>query len=224
MTASPLVALRLSLQVAGCATALTLVVGTLLAYVLARRQFRGKGLLDLAVTLPMVLPPVVTGYYLVLLIGRNGALGRAVHTLTGADAGLMFTWYAAVLAAFVVSLPLMVRTTRAAIEAVDPELVNASYLLGRSELQTTLRVVLPLARRGLIAGLTLAFARALGEFGATIMVAGNIPGRTTTMSLEIYNAAVYGDWRQAAALVLLFTTVSGLVLWTAGRWTRRVAI
>jgi molybdate transport system permease protein len=212
-----LFSLRLSLQVAACATVLTFLVGTTLAYVLARKRFRGKEILDLLVTMPMILPPVVTGYYLVTIVGRNGVLGKAFHSLTGADLNIMFTWYAAALASFVVSLPLMVKTTRAAIESVDQELIDASYTLGRSETETAVRVVLPLARKGIIAGLTLAFARALGEFGATIMVAGNIPGKTNTMPIEIYNEVVYGQWGRALGMVLFFTVICGVFIYVANR-------
>lgn len=213
--------LRLSLQVAACATVLSFVVGTSLAYLLARKRFRGKEILDLAVTLPIVLPPVVTGYYLVVLLGRNGAVGRLFHSLTGRELGVMFTWYAAVIAAFAVSFPFVVKTARAAMESVDPELINVSYTLGRSERATAFRVVLPLARRGIVAGVTLAFARALGEFGATLMLAGNIPGRTNTMPLQIYDQVVYGDWGKATGLVLFFTGVSGAFLYLAGRLGKR---
>ena len=212
-----LFSLRLSLQVAACATVLTFLVGTVLAYVLARKSFRGKEVLDIVVTMPMVLPPVVTGYYLVTLIGRNEGLGKVFHSLTGGELSIMFTWYAAVLASFVVSLPLMVKTSRAAIESVDQELIDASYTLGRSETETAVRVVFPLARKGIIAGLTLAFARALGEFGATIVVAGNLPGRTNTMPLEIYNELVYGQWSRALGMVLFFTALSGVIIYVANR-------
>lgn len=215
--------LVLSLQVAACATAATAVVGTALAYLLARRDFRGRQLLDTAVSLPMVLPPVVTGYLLVLLVGRSGALGRALEASAGVSLNLMFTWQAAVLAAFVVSLPLVVRSARAAIESVDRELVEASRTLGRSELATAWHVVLPLARRGIAAGVVLAFARALGEFGATMMVAGNIPGRTNTMALEIYTAALYGDGSRATLLVLVFLGASAAMMLAADRLSRAVA-
>ena len=134
----------------------------------------------------------------------------------------MFTWYAAVVAAFVVSVPLMIKTTRAAIESVDPELINASYTLGRSERETVFSVILPLARKGMIAGLTLAFARALGEFGATIMLAGNIPGRTNTMPLEIYNQVVGGEWGSATGMVVLFTVISGGCIYLANKFGRSV--
>lgn len=215
--------LRLSLQVAACATALTGVIGVGLAYLLARSDFRGKEALDLLLTMPMVLPPVVTGYYLLLLIGRGGVLGILGRRLLGAAPQVTFTWHAAVLAAFVVSLPLTVKTARAAIESVDPALIGASRVLGRGELQTALRVVLPLAARGIVAGLLLSFARALGEFGATVMVAGNIPGVTNTMPVEIYSAVVYGDSASATALVLFFTAVSGAVILGASRLTRAVS-
>ncbi len=188
---SSLFPLRLSLQVAACATLAALLVGIPIAYVLARKRFAGRDLFDLVVTLPMVLPPTVIGYILILIIGRNGLLGKAYTALTGEQLGLMFTWYAAVIASFVVSLPLLIKTTRTSMEAVDQDLIDASYTLGRSELYTFVHLVLPLSVRGIIAGATLAFARAMGEFGATMMVAGNLPGKTTTMPLMIYNETLY---------------------------------
>ncbi|MDR3686630.1 MAG: molybdate ABC transporter permease subunit [Coriobacteriia bacterium] len=209
--------LRLSLQVAGISTVLVALLGVPLAYVLATRDFRGKAAAGVAVMLPMVLPPIVTGYYLLLLVGRNGLLGRASRALTGTAVGLTFTWQAAVIASFVIALPLGVTTARSAIAAVDPAHADASRTLGRGELETAIYVVLPLAARGIVAGLALAFARALGEFGATIMVAGNIPGQTNTMALEVYNAVIYGDWKTATLLVVVFTAVSAAVLLGAGR-------
>ncbi len=214
--------LRLSFQVAAWATALTAVVGVALAYVLARYEFPGKNVLDVLVTLPLVLPPVVTGYYLLLLIGRNGVLGQLTRALFDREPQLVFTWQAAVLAAFAVSMPLTVRTARAAIEGVEPQMIEASHLLGRSRLATALLVTLPLASRGIVAGLVLSFARALGEFGATIMVAGNIPGRTNTMALEIYNAVIFADWASASVLVAIFTAVSAGFLLAAGRLGQEV--
>ncbi len=214
--------LRLSLQVALLATVAVAVVGLPLAYLLATREFRGKSVLDVAVTLPLVLPPIVTGYYLLLIIGRSGVLGRALTSAGLPAPQLTFTWQAAVIASFVVALPFTVKTARAAFEAVDPALVATSYTLGRSELATAGLVMAPLALRGILAGLVLSFARALGEFGATIMVAGNIPGRTNTMPLEIYNAVVYGDWGSATLLVVLFTVVSAAFLFGANRLAKAV--
>ena len=207
--------LRLSIVVAGAATAIVAVLGTALAYVLARKPFRGRGLLDLVITLPLVLPPTVTGYYLIVLLGRRGILGAPLHDLTGWTIG--FTQAACVVAATVMALPLMVKTAQAAIAAVDREYEEAARTLGKTEWQVALRITLPLARKGILAGLVLAFARALGEFGATLMLAGNIPGRTTTMPLAIYTAVATGEDEAARVLVLLLTGVSALVLVTAAR-------
>jgi len=214
--------LRLSFQVAFFATGIIAVLGVPLAYLLATRKFPGKAIVETVVTLPLVLPPVVVGYYLLLIIGNNGLLGWAFKTATGHPLNITFTWYAAVLAATAVSLPLTVRTARAAIQQVEPKYVQASLLLGRSEFQTALRVTLPLAIRGILAGLVLSFARALGEFGATVMVAGNIPGQTNTMSLEIYSRVIYGDWAVATFLVAIFTLISAVFLVLANKWTESV--
>jgi molybdate transport system permease protein len=215
MSAGAVNALELSIRVAIAATVLNALIGIPLAYLLARRVFRGRALVDLVVTLPLVLPPTVTGYYLIVLLGRRGWLGGPVYALTGW--GVAFTWYAAVIAATVMALPLLVRTARAAIESVDRELEKAAYTLGRSEWRTALEVTLPLARNGIVAGLVLAFARALGEFGATLMLAGNIPGKTTTVPLAIYTAVQTGEMNEAALLVLALTVLSCLVLVLAGR-------
>jgi molybdate transport system permease protein len=208
-------ALVLSLEVAVSATVLNALVGIPLAYALARRRFWGRGALDLLVTLPLILPPTVTGYYLIVLLGRRGVLGAPLWELTGWT--VAFTPYAAVIAATVMALPLLVRTARAAIESVDGDLERASFTLGRSEWHTALEVTLPLARNGILAGLVLAFARALGEFGATLMLAGNIPGRTTTVPLAIYTAVQTGEQGEAVALVGLLTLLSCVVLVVAGR-------
>jgi molybdate transport system permease protein len=190
------------------------------AYLLAMKNFRGKELLDVLFTLPLVLPPTVTGYYLIILFGRNGFIGRLIYGWTGWS--VMFTWYAAVLASFVVALPLMIKTTRAAIESVDRNLIYASYTLGHSELETALQVTLPLAKKGILAGTILSFARAMGEFGATLMVAGNIPGKTDTMPLSIYSRASSGDWSMANWMVIFFTLMSGIFLYLANRFTKRI--
>jgi molybdate transport system permease protein len=223
MTPDVIFPLRLSLQVALVATVLVAAIGLPLAYLLATREFRGKMLLDVAVTLPLVLPPIVTGYYLLLLVGRSGVIGRIASVLGVPFPQITFTWGAAVLASFAVALPFTVRTARAAFEGVDRDLIATSLTLGRSEMATAALVTLPLAARGVIAGLVLSFARALGEFGATVMVAGNIPGRTNTMPLEIYNAVVYGDWRSASVLVALFTVVSAGFMLTASHLSKKVS-
>ena len=214
-------ALSLSVRVAVLATLANAVVGIPLAYVLARRRFRGRALVDLLVTLPLILPPTVTGYYLIVLLGRRGWLGAPVYAATGWS--IAFTWYAAVVAATIMALPLLVRTARAAIDSVDRELEQAAYTLGRSEWRTALEVTLPLARRGILAGLLLAFARALGEFGATLMLAGNIPGKTATVPLAIYTAVQTGEEQAALVLVALLTVLSCAVLVAANRLGARAA-
>ena len=215
MSADSWSALLLSIRVALLATALNAAIGVPLAYVLARRRFPGKTLVDLLVTLPLVLPPTVTGFYLIVLLGRRGWLGAPLYAATGWT--IAFTWWAAVIAATVMALPLLVRTARAAIESVDRDLERAAHTLGRSEWRTALEVTLPLARNGILAGLVLAFARALGEFGATLMLAGNIPGRTTTVPLAIYTAVQTGESGDVLLLVGALTALSCVVLVAAGR-------
>lgn len=220
MDSSVLFSMRLSLQVAAVATIFVIIVGVAVAYFLARKSFSGKEVLDVLFTLPLVLPPTVTGYYLIIAFGRNGFIGKYLYELTGWS--IMFTWYAAVLASFVVALPLMIKTTRAAIESVDRNLVNASFTLGHTETETAIKVILPLAKKGIIAGAVLSFARALGEFGATLMLAGNLPGKTDTMPLAIYSLAGSGDWEKAGGMVVLLTIMAGVFLYLANRYSRKV--
>lgn len=204
--------LLLSLQVTAVATALMLAAGLPLALLLARRRFRGITLLEALVNLPLVLPPTVTGYYLLLALGRGGP---AVEWFGWR---LLFTWGAAAIASAVVGLPLLVGSARAAIASVDPSLEDAARTLGSSELEVLWCVTLPLARRGILAGLVLAAARALGEFGATLMVAGNIPGRTQTLPLAIYDAVQNRDYAGANGMVLLMTALAFLSLWAVRRF------
>jgi len=220
MDESVLFSLRLSLQVAIAATVLIVLVGTGMSFILARKSFRGKEILDIFLTLPLVLPPTVTGYYLILFMGRNGIVGKYLFHLTGWS--IMFTWYAAVLASFIVALPLMIKTTRAAIESVDQNLIKVSYTLGHGEFKTFFKVILPLSRKGIIAGAVLSFARAMGEFGATLMVAGNIPGKTNTMPIAIYTSASSGDWSKANMMVVFFTLVSAAFLYIANKLSKKI--
>ena len=211
--------LLLSLKVSVLATFIITMVGTAVAYILARYDFKGKDLLDAVTTLPLVLPPSVTGYYLIILLGRNGWIGGQLYELTGLS--VMFTWQAAVIAAVVVAMPIMIRIGRAAIESVDQNLEIVSYSLGKSRIQTIFHITLPLARKGLLAGVILSFARALGEFGATLMVAGNIPGSTNTMPLAIYGAMISGDTNTANLLAFVLTAVSFAIIYLTfktGRW------
>jgi molybdate transport system permease protein len=210
--------LKLSLLVVSIATIVISVVGTALGFFLAKRTFRGKDLLDAVLTLPMVLPPTVTGYYLILLLGRRGLLGGPLYRWTGWT--VTFTWIAAVIAATIIALPLMIKSARAAIETVDSGYEIASYIMGKSELETFFRITLPLAGRGILAGIVLSFARAFGEFGATLMLAGNIPGKTQTMPLAIYEAVVSGEDARAKWLALILTGISITVVYLTNRLSR----
>ncbi len=203
--------LWLSLRVAAIATAFVVTVGTALAYVLSHKTFRGKHLLDSLITLPLVLPPTVLGYYLLVLLGRASPFGKAYESLVGHP--LVFTWQAAVVAAFVHSAPIYIKAGRAVLESVDYRYEWAARSLGASEWRTFWHITLPLARRGLSALATLSFARALGDFGVTIMLAGNIPGSTQTLSVAIYDAVESGNGRFARVLVILISAVTIALLW-----------
>jgi len=207
--------LLLTLKVAGLATLAAFLAGVALAFFLARFRFWGKEWLDAVFTLPLVMPPTVLGYYLIVLIGRNGWIGRWLYEALGIT--LMFTWQGAVIASTVVSLPLVFKAARSAFESVDPNLEKAARTLGLSETGVFLRVSLPLAWRGIMAGTMLAFARAMGEFGATLMVAGNLPGKTQTLSLAVYDAVQAGNDRLAFVLVLITSLVCMVVLVSSGR-------
>ena len=209
--------LWLSLRVATISTAVALVVGLWLAWLLANREFRGKEILDAAVTLPLVLPPTVLGYYLLVVIGRNSPVGHAYEWLFGAP--LVFSWQAAVVAALFHSTPLLVKSARAAFESVDRSYERAARNLGASELRLFGRVTLPLARRSILAAGALAFARSLGDFGVTLMIAGNIPGRTQTVAIAIYDAVESGNGAVARALVIIVSVISLIILSVANRLT-----
>jgi molybdate transport system permease protein len=210
-----LIPLWLTLKVALLATLIAGVAGIALAWWLSRAQFAGKSVIDSILVLPMVLPPTVIGYYLIVLIGRNGVLGRHLNDWFGIN--LMFTWQGAVIAASVVSLPLVYKGARAAFEEVDGRFAHAARTLGAGELEVFLRIALPLAIRGIAAGLMLAFARAMGEFGATLMIAGNLPGRTQTLSIAVYEAVQAGDDARALWLTLIISVVCMAVLVVSGR-------
>ncbi|MDE3089407.1 MAG: molybdate ABC transporter permease subunit [Chloroflexota bacterium] len=207
----------LSIQVTFFATIGILVLGVALALFLSRTRVRGKIVIETLINLPLVLPPTVVGYVLLVALGRDGPLVRWL------DLNLLFTWQAAVIAAIIVALPLMVQASKAALESVDPTLENAARTLGSTEAEVIWRVTLPLARRGIVAGLVLGSARALGEFGATLMVAGNIPGRTQTAALAIYDAVQAGRYADANVLVLMLTALSFLSLFVVTRIQPRAA-
>jgi molybdate transport system permease protein len=193
-------AIELSLGAALLAVAINLVPGVALAWLLARRAWPGKALVETVVTLPLVLPPVATGLILLEWLGRRGWIGRWLHA---ANIDIVFTWKGVVAAMAVMSFPFVVRNARVALEGVSPRVEQVAATLGASPWRVAWTITLPLARRGLVAGAVMAFARALGEFGATILVAGNIPGSTTTISTSIYTAILLGHDAEADALIFV---------------------
>jgi molybdate transport system permease protein len=215
MDSSAWIALALTLKVAAWATAINLVFGVAVGFLLARRSFVGRELVDTLLTLPMVLPPTVLGYYLLVVIGKRGWLGAWLERSFGIN--LIFSWQGAVIAASIVAFPLLLKSARAAFEGVDPQLERAARVLGLSEWAVFFRVTLPMAWRGVLAGTLLVFARSLGEFGATLMVAGSIPGRTQTLSVAVYEAVQAGQDSLANGLVLITSVTCIVVLLLAGR-------
>jgi len=209
--------LWLSLRVAMISTVLAAGIGLWLAWILANRSFRGKEVLDAGITLPLVLPPTVLGYYLLVLLGRNSPLGHLYESIFGQP--LVFTWQAAVVAALFHSTPLLVKSARAAFESIDHSYEKAARSLGASELRLFWRVSLPLARRSILAATALAFARSLGDFGVTLMIAGNIPRRTQTMAIAIYDAVESDNGYLARILVLIISAIALVVLAIANRLT-----
>ena len=205
---------RITLEVAGLATIFCVAFGIPVAWALARYQFPGRPFVEALVTLPLVLPPTVVGYYMLRALGRSTSFGRFLEDDLGLQ--LIFTWQGAAIAAAILASPLLIRTAQAAFEQVDPELERVAATLGRSRLEIFLRITLPLAIRGVGAGIALAFARAAGEFGATVMVAGNIPGETRTMPLAVYDAVQAGDLEKAnaTALVLIGISLASLTLFS----------
>jgi len=209
---SQLVPLLLSLKVAGCATVVILPPGILVGLLLARRDFPGRSLVETITALPLVLPPTAVGYVLLRALARNGPLGER---RLGFDLDLLLTWKGAALASAVMALPLVARTSRVAFEQIDPRLEAMARTMGSGPLRAFVEVTLPLARRGLLAAALLGFSRALGEFGATVIVAGNIPGRTRTLALAIFDDIQTGRDEEALVLVGITVALAFATVWTA---------
>ncbi|HWH84245.1 MAG TPA: molybdate ABC transporter permease subunit [Burkholderiaceae bacterium] len=215
MDSSVWITLALTLKVAGWATAINLVLGVAAGWLLARKRFLGRDVVDAVLTLPLVLPPTVMGYYLLVVIGKRGWLGHWLQQTFGIN--LIFTWQGAVIAATLVAFPLVLKSARAAFETVDPQLEKAARVLGLNEWAVFFRVTVPMAWPGILAGVLLVFARSLGEFGATLMVAGSIPGRTQTLSIAVYEAVQAGQDDTANFLVVTTSITCIVVLLAAGR-------
>ncbi len=211
-------ALVLSLKIALIATCFSFVLGLFFAYFLNKKKIPGKNIWETLLILPMILPPSVTGYLLLIAFGKRGIIGKFL--LDYFDVQIVFTWLGAVIAACIVSLPLMYQNAKAAIISIDPIYENAARTLGSSELKIFYSIIFPLALPGIISGTVLSFARALGEFGATLMIAGNIPGKTQTVPLAIYFAVESGDTQTANTLVLMMTLLSFLMIFLLNTWLK----
>ena len=209
----------LSLRIATIATVFSFIFGVLLAYILNKKNVPGKNIWETIITLPMILPPSVTGYFLLMLLGKRGAIGSALIDLFGFK--IIFTWYAAVIAACIVSLPLMYQNVKAAFLNVDPAYEKAARTLGSSEFRIFRTITFPLAWPGIISGIVLAFCRAIGEFGATLMVAGNIPGKTQTVPTAIYYAVENGNTTEANTLVMIMTVFSFVLILSLNKWLEK---
>ncbi len=211
--------LLLSLRVATTAVLIATVLGVALGALLAARRFPGRDVIDVLLTAPMVLPPTVLGYYVLVALGRRSAVGRAFEALFGAS--IVFTTTGAIVAATIGALPIIMKAARASLEAVDPTLVAAARTLGATPLRAFTTVLLPLASRGILAGVMLGFARALGDFGVTLMVAGDIPGETQTASLAIYDAIQARRDDEAVAMIAVLTAVALVILYAVGKLGQR---
>lgn len=219
MSGEELGILALTLRTAALSTLLILLPALGVAWLLARFRWRGKSIVETLVALPLVMPPVATGLILLQLLGRRGPVGGWLHRTFGLD--VVFTWRAVVAAMMVMSFPLLVRAARVAFEEVNPRLEQMARTLGAGDARVFLTITLPLAMRGIISGMLLAFARAIGEFGATILVAGNIPGRTSTLSLAIYNLVQLGRDGEAFRLLGIAVAIAFIAVWTAEAFLRR---
>ena len=207
--------LLLSLQVSTIATAIATLAGVAMGWLLAVRRFPGREILDVLITAPMVLPPTVLGYYVLVAVGRRSVIGHAFEALTGSS--LVFTRTGAVLAAAIGAFPIVVKSARAALEGVDPTLVRAARTLGAGPARAFFTVRLPLAAAGILAGVMLAFARSLGDFGVTLMIAGDIPGETQTASLAIYDAIQSNRDREALGMILVMSAVAIGILYAVNK-------
>ncbi|WP_297711944.1 molybdate ABC transporter permease subunit [Clostridium sp.] len=207
--------LWISLKTAFLATIITSIIGIFISYKMANYKGRGRGIIDGIFTLPLILPPTVIGFFLLLLCGKNGFVGKIFMSF---NKNIIFSWSATVIAATVVAFPMMYRTCRSAFEQIDKNMISAARTLGLSETKIFFKIAIPLAWPGIIGGLVLSFARALGEFGATLMIAGNIPGRTQTMPVAIFFAVESGDMNKAMLWVLIIVAISFIMIFLLNYW------
>ena len=207
--------LWISLKTAFLATIITSIIGIFISYKMANYKGRGRGFIDVIFTLPLKLPPTVIGFFLLLICGKNGFVGKIFMSF---NKNIIFSWSATVIAATVVAFPMMYRTCRSAFEQIDKNMISAARTLGLSETKIFFKIAMPLAWPGIIGGLVLSFARALGEFGATLMIAGNIPGKTQTMPVAIFFAVEGGDMNKAMLWVLIIVAISFIMIFLLNYW------
>ena len=207
--------LWISLKTAFLATIITSIIGIFISYKMANYKGRGRGLIDGVFTLPLILPPTGIGFFLLLICGKNGFVGKIFMSF---NKNIIFSWSATVIAATVVAFPMMYRTCRSAFEQIDKNMISAARTLGLSETKIFFKIAIPLAWPGIIGGLVLSFARALGEFGATLMIAGNIPGKTQTMPVAIFFAVEGGDMNKAMLWVLIIVAISFIMIFLLNYW------
>ncbi|OEG00241.1 molybdenum ABC transporter permease subunit [Vulcanibacillus modesticaldus] len=212
--------LYLSLRVAFTATLLSMIIGLPIAYYLSKSKGKIVDFIDTLVTLPVVLPPTVLGYYLLVLLGRQSFIGQFLERKF--NIMIVFTPTGAIIAAMIVSIPFMIKTTRAAFLDINPDILNAARVLGRTEINIFFKIMIPISWRGIVSGIALSFSRSLGDFGTTLMVAGNIPYRTTTMPIAIYDALISGNRELANLLVLIMTLISITVLFIINRLEKKI--
>ncbi|MBE6087024.1 MAG: molybdate ABC transporter permease subunit [Clostridium beijerinckii] len=208
--------LWISIKTATLSTVITFFLGIIVSYWMSNFKGKSKGIIDGLFTLPLILPPTVVGFFLLLICGKNGPIGKLLDLF---NTSLIFSWSATVIAAIVVSFPMMYRTTRSAFEQIDINILSAARTLGLSEFKIFYKIAVPLAMPGIIGGLVLSFARAMGEFGATLMLAGNIPGKTQTMPLAIFFAAEGGDMQKAILWVIIIVTLSLFLILILNYWS-----
>ncbi|ABR34136.1 molybdate ABC transporter permease subunit [Clostridium beijerinckii] len=208
--------LWISIKTATLSTVITFFLGIIVSYWMSNFKGKSKGIIDGLFTLPLILPPTVVGFFLLLICGKNGPIGKLLDLF---NTSLIFSWSATVIAAIVVSFPMMYRTTRSAFEQIDINILSAARTLGLSEFKIFYKIAIPLAMPGIIGGLVLSFARAMGEFGATLMLAGNIPGKTQTMPLAIFFAAEGGDMQKAILWVIIIVTLSLFLILILNYWS-----
>lgn len=210
--------LWISIKTSFLATVITLVLGILSSWFVVSHCKRSKGVIDAILTLPMILPPTVVGFFLLIILGKKSFVGRILESI---DISIIFSWWATVIAATVVAFPLMYKTVRATFEQINPCVIDAARLLGASEWRLLFKVMIPMARSGIAAGTVLSFARSLGEFGATLMIAGNIPGKTQTIPVAIFFAAEAGDMNKAYLWVGVIFVISLIVMLLMNYWTTK---